>query len=241
MVETQQMLNRSRRDGNNIWKNNISKIWITTMMWLVTQSQILDCEVQWALRSTAVNKTNGCNEIPAELFKPPKMMLSKCYIHCVSKSGRPSSGHKMGRGKSSSQFPRRVVPKDVLTIRQLHSSSMLVRSCLKSCMIGFSIMRTKTSRCPIWFRKGRGTRDQIVNIHWIIKKGKEFQKNIYLCFINYVKAFDSVDHDKLWKALREVGIPDHFTCLLRNLYAGQEATVRTLYGTADWFRIAKGA
>ena len=84
------------------------------------------------------------------------------------------------------------------------------------------------------FKKGRGTRDQIVNIHWIIKKGKEFQKNIYLCFINYVKAFDSVDHDKLWKALREVGIPDHFTCLLRNLYAGQEATVRTLYGTTDW-------
>ena len=84
------------------------------------------------------------------------------------------------------------------------------------------------------FRKGRGTRDQIVNIHWIIKKAREFQKNIYLCFINYIKAFDSVDHDKLWKALREVGIPGHFTCLLRNLYAGQEATVRTLYGTTDW-------
>ena len=83
------------------------------------------------------------------------------------------------------------------------------------------------------FRKGRGTRDQTANIHWIIEKAREFQKNTYLCFIDCAKAFDCVDHDKLWKALREMGIPDHFTCLLRNLYAGQEATVRTLYGTTD--------
>ena len=90
------------------------------------------------------------------------------------------------------------------------------------------------------FKKGRGTRDQIANIHWIIEKAREFQKNIYLCFIDYAKAFDYVDHDKLWKALREMGIPDHLTCLLRNLYTGQEATVRTLYGTTDWFKIEKG-
>ena len=78
------------------------------------------------------------------------------------------------------------------------------------------------------FRKGRGTRDQIANIHWIIEKAKEFQKNIYLCFIDYAKAFTCVDHDKLWKALRQMGVPEYLTCLLRNLYAGQEATVRTL-------------
>ena len=77
------------------------------------------------------------------------------------------------------------------------------------------------------FRKGRGTRDQIASIHWIIKKAREFQKNIYFCFINYAKAFDCVDHTKLWKILKEIKIPDHLTCLLRNLYAGQEATVRT--------------
>ena len=82
-------------------------------------------------------------------------------------------------------------------------------------------------------RKERGTRDQIANIHWIIEKAKEFQKNIYLYFINYAKAFGCVDHDKLWKALRQMGIPDHLTCLLRNLCACQEATVRTLYGTTD--------
>ena len=90
------------------------------------------------------------------------------------------------------------------------------------------------------FRKGRGTRDQIVNIHWIIEKAKEFQKNIYLCFINYAKASDCVDHNKLQKALKEMRKPDHLTCLLRNLYTGQEETVRTLCGTTDWFKIEKG-
>ena len=90
------------------------------------------------------------------------------------------------------------------------------------------------------FRKGRGTRDQIVNIHWIIKKAREFQKNICFCFIDYAKAFDCVDHNRLWKILKEMGKPDHLTCLLRNLYARQEATVRTGHGTTDWFQIGKG-
>ena len=85
------------------------------------------------------------------------------------------------------------------------------------------------------FRKGRGTKDQIGNICWIIKKARGFQKNIYFCFIDYTKAFGCVDHNKLWKILKEMGIPDHLNCLLRYLFAGQEATVRTGYGTRDWF------
>ena len=89
------------------------------------------------------------------------------------------------------------------------------------------------------FRKGRGTRDQIANILWIIKKAREFQKNIYFCFIDYAKAFNCVAHNKLWKILKEMGIPDHLSCLLRNLYAGQEATVRTGHGTTDWCQIGK--
>ena len=89
------------------------------------------------------------------------------------------------------------------------------------------------------FRKGRGPRDQIANIRWIVKKVREFQKNIYFCFIEYAKAFDCVDHNKLWEILKEMGIPDHLTCLVRNLYAGQEATVRTGHGTTDWFQIGK--
>ena len=90
------------------------------------------------------------------------------------------------------------------------------------------------------FRKGRGTKDQIANIRWITEKAREFQNNISFCSIDYAKVFDCVDHNKLWKILKEMGIPDHLTCLLRNLYAGQEATVRTGHGTTDWFQTGKG-
>ena len=90
------------------------------------------------------------------------------------------------------------------------------------------------------FRKGIGTRDQIANIHCITEKAREFQKNIYLCFINYAKTFDYVDHSKPWKAVKEMEIPDHLTCLLRNLYAGQEAIFKTVHGKRDWFQIGKG-
>ena len=89
------------------------------------------------------------------------------------------------------------------------------------------------------FRKGRGTRDQIANIHWIMEKARKFRKNIYFCFIDYAKAFDWVDHNKMWKILKEMGIPDHLTCLLRNMYSGQEATFRTGHGATDWFQIRK--
>ena len=99
-------------------------------------------------------------------------------------------------------------------------------------------MNQEISDIQAGFRKGRGTRDQFANIHWIIKKAREFQKNI--CFTDYAKAFDCVDHNKLWKILKEMGIPDHLTCLLRNLYAGQEATVRTGHGKTNWFQIRKG-
>ena len=89
------------------------------------------------------------------------------------------------------------------------------------------------------FRKGRGNRNHIANIHWIMEKARKFQKNIYFCFIDYAKVFDYVDHNKLWKTLKEMGVPDHLTCLLRNLCAGQQATVRTGHGTTDWFQTGK--
>ena len=101
-------------------------------------------------------------------------------------------------------------------------------------------MNSEIPEVQAGFRKGRGTRDQIANILWIIGKAREFQKNIYFRFIDYAKAFDCVDHSKLWKILKEMGIPDHLTCLLRNLYAGQEEAIRTGYGTTDWFQIGKG-
>ena len=101
-------------------------------------------------------------------------------------------------------------------------------------------MNRKLPDVQAGFRNGRETRDQIANICWIMEKAREFQKNIYFCFIDYPKAFDCVDHNKLWKILKEMGIPDHLICLLRNLYAGQEATVRTGHVTTDWLQIGKG-
>ena len=132
------------------------------------------------------------------------------------------------------------MPKHVQTTAQLHS-------CHTS-KVMFKILQARLQQyvnrafpnAQTGLRKGRGTRDQIANIRWMIKKAREFQKNIYVCFIDYAKAFDCVDHNKLWKILKEMGIPDHLTCLLRNMYAGQEATVRTGHETTDWFQIRKG-
>ena len=129
----------------------------------------------------------------------------KCCTQYVSKSGRPSSGHRPGKGQFSSQFPRRAVLKNVQTTRQLHSSPMLVWLCSKSSKLGFRITWRELPDVPAGFRKGRGTRDQIANICWITEKAREFQKNIYFCFIDYSKAFDCVDHNKLWKTLKRDG------------------------------------
>ena len=108
------------------------------------------------------------------------------------------------------------------------------------CSRSFEMANHEPPDVQAGFRKGRGTRDQIANIHWIIEKAREFHKNISFCFIDYAKAFDCLDHSKLWKILKEMGIPDHLTCLLRNMYAGQKATVSTGHGTTDWFQIGKG-
>ena len=133
------------------------------------------------------------------------------------------------------------MPKNVHTIIQLHSFHMLKR-------VMFKILQGRLHQyinqelldVQVGVRKGRVDRDQIVNIHWITKKVREFQKNTYFCFTDHTKASDCVDHNKLWKILKEMGIADHLTCLLRNLYARQEARVRTGCATTDWFQIGEG-
>ena len=168
-------------------------------------------------------------------------MLLKCCTQYASKFGKVTSGHRTGTGQFSFQSQRRAMPKNVQTTIQLCSFCMLGRLCLKSFKLVFSSTWTKELLdVQAGFRKGRGTREQIANLRWIIEKLREFQKNIYFWFIDYVKAFDCGDHKKLWKILKEMGIPDHLTFLLRNLYAGQEATARTGHGTTNWFKIGKG-
>ena len=156
-------------------------------------------------------------------------MLWKCCTQYASKFGKLSSGHRTGKSQFSFQSQRKAVAKNasnvMLKILQVRLQQYINHE-LPDVQAGF--------------RKGRGTRDWIANICWIIEKPREFQKNIYFCFIEYAKAFDCVDHKKLWKILKEMGIPDHLTCLLRNLCSGQEATVRTGHGTTDWFQIGKG-
>ena len=139
------------------------------------------------------------------------------------------SNPKEGQGKECSNYH---------TIALISHTSKVMLKILQARFQQY--MNHELSDIQAGFRKGRGTRDQISNIHWIIEKAREFQKNIYFCFIDYSRAFDCVDHSKLWKILQEMEIPDHLTCLLRNLSAGQEATVRTGHGTTDWFQIGKG-
>ena len=152
------------------------------------------------------------------------MMLLKCYTQYASIFEKFSSGHRTGKGQFVFQSQIRAMPKSLMLKIFQARLHQYVNQEIPDVHAGF--------------RKGRGTRDQIANICWIIEKAREFQENI--CFIDYAKAFDCVDHNKLWKILKEMGIPDHLTCLLRNLYAGQEATVRTGHGTTDWFQIGKG-
>ena len=169
-------------------------------------------------------------------FKSWKMMLWKCCTQYASKFGKLSSGHrtvfipipKKGNAKECSNYH---------TVALISHASKVMLKILQARLQQY--VNGELPDVQAGFRKGRGTRDQIANIHWIMEKARAFQKNIYFCLIDYAKAFDCMDHNKLWKILKEMGIPDRLTCFLRNLYAGQEATVRTGHGTTDCFQIRK--
>ena len=159
-------------------------------------------------------------------------MLWKCCTQYANKFGKLSSDHRTEKGQFSFQSQRKAMLTLPHNCTHLTSSKVMLKILQARHQ---QYVNCKLPDVQAGFRKGRGTRDQISNIHWIIEKAWEFQKNVCFCLIDY-KAFDCVDHNKLWKILREMGIPDHLTCLLRNLYAGQEATVRTGHGTTDWFQ-----
>ena len=169
-------------------------------------------------------------------------MLWKCCTQYASKFGKLSSGHWTGKGQFSFQSQRKAMPKNVQTTAQLHSSHILAKQCSKFSKWGFN--STWTENLQMFKLDLEEAEEPEIKLPTSIrsqKKTGEFQENIYFCFIDYTKAFDCMDHNKLWKILKEMGISDHLTCLRRNLYAGQEATVRTRHGTTDWFQIGKGA
>ena len=168
-------------------------------------------------------------------------MLWKGCIQYASKSGKLNCGPQGWKWSVLFPIPKRGNAKECsnyCTIAVLSHASKVILKSLQARLQQY--VNHELPDIQAGFRKGRGTRDQIANIHWIIEKSRESPKNIYFCFIDYTKAFDCVDHNKLWKILKEMGIPDQLTYLLRNLYAGQEATVRTGHGTTDWFQIRKG-
>ena len=180
------------------------------------------------------------SSIPVELFQILKDDTVK-VLHSICKFGKLSSGHRTEKRSVFIPIPKKGNAKECSNYRTIahiaHASKVMLKI-LQARLQQY--VNHELSDVQAGFRKGRGTRDQIANIRWIMEKAREFQKNIYFCFIDYVKAFDCVDHNNLWKILKEMGIPDHLTWLLRNLYAGQEATVRIGHGTTDWFQIGKG-
>ena len=166
-------------------------------------------------------------------------MVRKCCAQYASKFGKLSSGQRTGKGVCIS-VPKKDNAKECSmyhTIALISHTRKLMLKILQARLqqyVNFEIPDVQAG-----FRKSRGTRDQIASICWTIEKAREFQRNIYFCFIDYSKAFDCVDHNKLWKILKKMGTPHHLTYLLRNLYASQEATVRTRHGTTDWLQIRK--
>ena len=160
-----------------------------------------------------------------------------CCTQYARKFGKLSNGHRTGKGQFSFQSPKKRNAKECSNYRTIALISHASKVMLK--ILQARLQQYVNCELPD-VQAGFRSRDQIASIHWIIEKAREFQKNIYFCFIDYTKAFDCVDHNTLWKILKEMGIPDHLTCLLRNLYVGQEVTVRTGHGTTDWFQIGKG-
>ena len=205
------------------------------------EPDILECEVKWALESSTMNKVNGGDGIPIELFQILKDDAVKVLHSICQQIWKTQQWPQDWKRSVFIPIPKKGNAKESPNYRTIALISHASKVMLK--IIQARLQQYVNHELPdveAGFRKSRGTRGQIASSCWIIKKARKFQKNIYFCFFDYAKAFDCVDHNKLWKILKEMGIPDHLTCLLRNLYAGQEATIRTGHGTIDWFQIRKG-
>ena len=202
------------------------------------EPDILECEVRWALGSITINKARGGDGIPVELFQILKDDAVKVLHPICQQIWKTQQWPQDWKRSVFIPIPKKSNPKECSNYHTIvlisHTSKVMLK------ILQGRLQQYVNHELPVvGFRKGRGTRDKIANICWIIEKAKEFQKNISFCFIDYAKIFDCVDHNKLWKILKEMGIPDHLTCLMRNLYEGQEA-VRTEHGTINWFQIGKG-
>ena len=198
---------------------------------------ILECEVKWALESITTNKASGGDGIPVELFQILKDDAVKVLRSICQQIWKTQQWPQDGKRSVFIPIPKKGNAKECSNYRTIALISHASKVMLKILQARFQqYMNCELPDVQAGFRKGRGTRDEIANICWIMGKAREFQKNIYFCLIDYAKAFDCRDHNKLWTILKEVEISDLLTCLLRNLYASQEATVRTRDVTTDCFQ-----
>ena len=195
---------------------------------------ILECEVKWALGNITTNKASGGDGIPVELSQILKDDAVKVLHSICQQIWKTQRWPQDWKRSVSIPIPKKGNVKECsnyCTIALISHASKVVLKIFQARLQQYG--SCELTDVQAGFGKGRGTRDEIVNIRWIIETAREFQKDIYFWFIDYAKVFDCMDQNKLWKVLQEMGIPDHLTCLLRNLYAGQEATVRTGHGTTD--------
>ena len=188
-----------------------------------------------------MNKASGGDGLPAELFQCLKDNAVKVLHSVCQQIWRTQQWPQDWEWSVFIPIPKKLNAKEYsnyCTIALISHASKVMLKILQAWLQQY--MNWELPDVQAGFRKGRGTRDQVANLRWVIEKAREFQKNIYFCFIDYAKGFNCMNHNKLWKILKDVGIPDHLTCLLRNLYTGQEATVRNRHGTINWFQIGKG-
>ena len=189
---------------------------------------ILESEVKWALESITMNKASGGDGIPVELFQILKDGAGKVLHSMCQQIWKTQQWPQDWKRSVFIPTPKKGNAKECSNYHTIALISHASKVMLKIFQARLQLyVNCELADVQAGFRKGRGIRDQIANIRWIFEKTREFQKNIYICFIDYTKAFDCVDHNNLWKILKEMGIPDYLTCFLRNLYAGQQATVRT--------------
>ena len=202
---------------------------------------MLEHEVKWALGSITIDKASGGDGIPVKLFQILKDDVVKVVHSMCQQIWKTQQWPQDWKRSVFTPIPKKGNVKECSNYRTI----ALISHANK---VTFKILQTRLQQymnrelpgVQAGLRKGKGTTDQIANIHWIIEKAREFQKNIYFCFTDYTKVFDCVDHNKLWKILKEMGISVHLTCLLRNLHTGQEATFKTRHGTTNWFLFGKG-
>ena len=200
------------------------------------EPDILEYKVKWALGNFTTNKASGGDGIPVELFQILKDDAVKVVHSICQQIWKTQQWPQDWKRSVFIPIPKKSNAKECTNYCTVTLISQASKEMLR--ILQARLQKYVNGELPnvqAGFRKGKGTRDQIVNIHWIIEKAREFQKNIYFCFIDYAKAFDCVDHNRLWKALKEMGKSDHLTCLLRNLYARQEATVRIRHETTELF------